>query len=333
MRSVRARIKTSPPVRGAAFLAQNALQAARAVPRTDPDRAPPEIDGHDLIAMIRVRNEARFLPEWLAHHLTLGIEHVVIYDNNSTDGTAPVVAPFVERGLVTVVPWPTIPASPSSHLDFFTRFGASTEWAAFFDADEFLVETRPGDLRRVLADAAEAPAVAVNWRYHGSAGHESIPRGLVTQRFDRADPGLDHHIKVIARPDQIAAYRNSHNFYYRGGRLARTTTGRRVFGSFSPPRGTPRLVLNHYVYRSREDYLRKAGLGFVDASGAKDQARRADLAEREFDRHNDAVSGVAAERLAATAALLADLGYSEEVGATAPAAAATDRHRGHVPPS
>ena len=332
MRSVRARIKSSPPVRSAAFLGQNALQAARAVRRAEPHHPRPAIgDDHHLTAMIRVRDEARFLPEWLAHHLSLGVEHVVIYDNNSTDGTSSVVAPFVERGLVTVVPWPTIPASPSSHLDFVMRFGASTEWAAFFDADEFLVESDLGDLGRVLAEAADAPAVAVNWRYHGSAGHESIPRGLVTQRFDRADPGLDHHIKVIARPRQIAAYRNSHNFYYRGGRLARTTSGRRVLGSFSPPRGTPRLVLHHYVYRSRDDYLRKAGLGFVDASGAKDQARRADLAAREFDRHNDVISSVPAERRAATAALLSDLGYSEEVGAAAPAAAATDQPGGHAP--
>ncbi len=186
--------------------------------------------------MVRVKDEARFLPEWLAHHTTMGFEHVVIYDNNSTDDLAGAVAPFVERGLVTVVPWPTVPASPGAHLDFLRRFGPTCDWTAFFDADEFLVERRPGDLARTLA-AARGPAVAVNWRYYGGAGHETVPRGLLTGRFDRAAPVLNHHVKVIARPREVVGYRNSHNFYYRRRRgwPARRTGGGCSGRSRAPP--------------------------------------------------------------------------------------------------
>ncbi len=328
MRAARSWVKTRPSVRAAAFLGQNAVQAlgSRRSPASGPGDA--GLPAHQLTAMVRVKDEARFLPEWLAHHVNIGVEHVVIYDNNSTDGIASAVAPFVRRGLATVVPWPTVPASPSSHLDFLARFGPKTEWTAFFDADEFLVEAQPGDLTTVLAAAGNSPAVAVNWRYHGSAGHEEVPPGLITTSFDRADSALDRHVKVIARPRLVAGYRNSHNFYYRGGRLARSIDGRRVLGSFAKPPSDPRLSLNHYVYRSRQDYERKAGLGFVDASGAKDQARRADLAEHEFHRHNDALGGVPAEQRAATAALLADLGYGPEVGAKPrPAAASNESDR------
>lgn len=318
MRSMRARVKASPLTRGSIFLAQNAIHALRSA-RSQGRPGPGSHDRkYHLTAMVRVKDEARFLPEWLAHHLSLGVEHVVVYDNNSTDGTADGVSPFVDRGLVTIVPWPTVPASPTAHLDFLRRFGGTTEWTAFFDADEFLVERQPGDLAAALSSAGDAPAVAVNWRYHGGAGHETIPAGLVTERFDRADATLNHHVKVIARPRQVVAYRNSHNFYYRSGRVARTPDGRRVLGSFVRPADAPRLVLNHYVYRSREDYERKAGRGFVDASGARDQARRADLAEREFHKHNEIVSVVPPEHRVATAALLAELGYGPEVGASEP---------------
>jgi hypothetical protein len=310
MSSLRTLVKSNRLARASLFLAQNAIHQLRSRP---PSLASGSGTRYQLAAMIRVKDEARFLPEWLAHHVGLGVEHVVVYDNNSSDGIHEVIGPFVREGLATYVAWPAVPASPSSHLDFITRFGPSCEWAAFFDADEFLVESVPGALASALRTAGDAPAIAVNWRFCGSAGHETIPTGLITERFDRAAPTLNHHVKVIARPAAFESYRNSHNFYYRRGRLARTPEGRRVFGSFATVFDRTSLVLNHYVYRSREDYERKAGAGhgFVDASGAQEQARRAERAAAEFHRHNEVAAQVPEATRRATADLLQRLGYPE----------------------
>jgi hypothetical protein len=311
IRSLRTLVKRNRPLRVALFLAQNAVFGLGA-------RAGPAVDGiprYHLAAMIRVKDEARFLPEWLAHHATLGVEHTFVYDNNSTDDIREVIDPFVADGLATYVHWPTVPASPSSHVDFLARFGPSCRWAAFFDADEFLVEAVPGALAAALDAADHAPAIAINDRYFGSSGHETIPTGLVTERFDQASAGCSEHVKVIIRPAAVARYRNSHNFYYRRGRLARTPDGRRVFGSFVTPADRPSLVLNHYVHRSREDYERKAGAGhgFVDAGGAQERARRPDRAEAEFERHNDVVVTMPEATRRATADLLRRLGYPEDL--------------------
>jgi len=310
--ALRTQVKASPVARSALFLGQNALQAVRSLRAPEPPAAPAGAPRYGLAAMIRVKDEARFLPEWLAHHLELGVEHVWVYDNNSTDGTAAVVAPFVDQGTVTVVPWPTVPASPASHEHFLARFGPACTWVAFLDTDEFLHEGEPGALAATLATTS-GPGLGINWRYYGSAGHERIPDGLVTELFDRADADLCHHVKVIVRPAEVYRYRNSHNFYYRRGRLARTPDGRRVYGTFVTPPANPRLVINHYVYRSREDYERKATRGFVDASGAREQARHAGRAAAEFDRHNEAAIPVPAPALAATAARLRQLGYGAPV--------------------
>ncbi|HEX6578168.1 MAG TPA: glycosyltransferase family 2 protein [Jiangellaceae bacterium] len=141
MRSLRAQVKNSPPLGTVMFEAQNVYHASpfagRALRRIDPAEGAPR---HFLSAMIRVKDEARFLPEWVAHHLNVGVEHVYVYDNNSSDDIERVIMPFIERGLVTYVPWPTVPASPSSNNHFLTELGPSSEWVAFFDADELLVE-------------------------------------------------------------------------------------------------------------------------------------------------------------------------------------------------
>ncbi len=319
--ALRTRVKANPLARSTLFLGQNALQAARSLRAPAPAAAAPR---YRLGAMIRVKDEARFLPEWLAHHLELGVEHVWVYDNNSTDGTAAAIAPFVGEGTVTVVPWPPVPASPASHGHFLARFGPSCAWVAFLDTDEFLHEIEPGALAATLATTS-APGIGVNWRYFGSAGHEHIPDGLVTEMFDRADREPCYHVKAIARPAAVYRYRNSHNFYYRRGRLARTPAGRRVYGSFVSAPAHPRLVVNHYVYRSREDYERKLARGFVDASGAREQARHTDRAAAEFDRHNDVMITLPRATLDATAARLRRLGYPSELHTP-------DPHRSGVPP-
>ena len=316
MRSLRARVKDSRVARTVLFLAQNSCVAIQSLFVRSPvrrDAGPPE---HLLAAAIRVKDEARFLPEWLAHHHLLGVEHFFVYDNNSSDGIEAALAPFVERGLVTYVPWPNVPASPSCEADLLARFGHRSRWIAFFDADEFLFETEPGALLAALRKLERRPAIAINWRFFGSAGHESIPAGLVTERFDRAEVGCNRHVKVIARPAAILRYRNSHNFYYRLGRLAVTPDGRRVFGSFATPPSRPRLVLRHYFYRSREDYLRKVDSGFVDASGARQRARRLSAAERMFDVRNDVrVEGEPAITRK-TAGMLRALGFPDHIHAS-----------------
>lgn len=314
VKALRSRIKDNRPLRTILFLAQNCYYSARsgvAVGRRRRESAGAERYG--LAAMIRVKDEARFLPEWLAHHLNVGVEHVFVYDNNSTDDVASVIAPFIDRGFVTYVPWPRVPASPSCHIDFLARLGGTSRWVAFFDADEFLFEATPGALLEILRTSERRPAIAVNWRYFGSAGHETIPRGLVTERFDRADAVYNRHVKVIAQPAMIRRHRNSHNFYYQRGRLAVTPDGRRVFGSFTTPPLNPRLELRHYVYRSREDYERKTRRGFVDASGYRERSRALAVVDDQFRQHNDVRIDPEPRVTTATADLLRALGYPDEI--------------------
>ena len=309
MRQLRAAVKRSPRLRTLLFGLQNAGSIVR---RGDIALTGSGQAKYFLAAMIRVKDEARFLPEWLAYHYTIGVEHVFIYDNNSSDHTAAVISPFIERGLVTYIKWPPVPASPSSHLDFLARFGCEAEWVIFFDADEFLFEQTPGSLLSILRASHKQPALAFNWRYFGSSGHELIPDGLVIENFNQADSTLNHHVKVVARPRAIRRYRNSHNFYYRAGKLARTLDGRRVAGSFSEPSDDPPIVLHHYVYRSKADYERKTTQGFVDSRGALDQGRQANRVELEFRKHNQVRIVPLPGVLRRTQVFLEELGYDKQ---------------------
>src|SRR5688572_11952987 len=106
MSALRSWVKDTRPARIGLFLAQNALVTVGSVVRPWRRPAPePTTATYELAMMIRVKDEARFLPEWMAHHVNLGFQHIFVYDNNSTDGIADVIAPFVDRGEATYVRW------------------------------------------------------------------------------------------------------------------------------------------------------------------------------------------------------------------------------------
>ncbi len=46
------------------------------------------------------KNEGAYFEEWIEWHRKLGVEKFYIYDNESTDNTKEILAPYVESGLV-----------------------------------------------------------------------------------------------------------------------------------------------------------------------------------------------------------------------------------------
>ncbi|MEM1301353.1 MAG: glycosyltransferase family 2 protein [Pseudomonadota bacterium] len=109
---------------------------------------PPAKTAH--LAFSTIRNEINRLPYWLEHHRALGVDHFLIVDNASDDGTAEFLA---KQSDVSV--WRTEASYKAS------RFGvdwlawlqfkyAPGRWALTIDADELFVF--PGSDRRRLPD-------------------------------------------------------------------------------------------------------------------------------------------------------------------------------------
>jgi hypothetical protein len=267
-----------------------------------------------LAACMRIKNEGRFLPELLAHHHLLGFEHFFLYDNNSTDQPENILGPYVARGLATIVPWTPVPASPTCFKHFFENFEAQAHWVAFIDADEFIVERVDGALNAALARLASKTALGVNSRYFGSSGHLSIPNGLVMEQFHRCAPLLGDHVKVIVKPEKVLSYFNTHNFIYENWSFATDVRGKSILGTLAAAEAESELELNHYVYRSREDYLAKLGLGFADRAGYKNRARRIERVDSEFFEHNSADgSWVGTKYGPRVRCFMQELGYPEKL--------------------
>jgi hypothetical protein len=81
------------------------------------DEPPPQRALHHqryLTVATMMKNQRRWLREWIEFHLLMGVEHFLIYDNNSTDFPEEVLRHYIRRGIVTHIPWPpeTVPPPP-----------------------------------------------------------------------------------------------------------------------------------------------------------------------------------------------------------------------------
>jgi hypothetical protein len=72
-----------------------------------------------------VRNEIRGIVEWLAHYKALGFSDLLIYDNESTDGTSDVLRALDEAGELVHLDWPHAVGERPQRLSFAPEGSAS----------------------------------------------------------------------------------------------------------------------------------------------------------------------------------------------------------------
>lgn len=91
-----------------------------------------------LAIVLIAKNEAPYIEEWINFHLKQGVSHFLIYDNESTDNLHTVLAPYIERGLVTY----SMIKGRLRQIDAYSKaisdYGHKFKYMAIIDADEFM---------------------------------------------------------------------------------------------------------------------------------------------------------------------------------------------------
>lgn len=164
----------------------------------------------DILAVTVLRNEAPRLPAFLAHYRAIGVNHFLIVDNDSDDGSADLLADQPDVSL-----WTTAASYRDARFGMdwanrlLMRYG-HRHWCVTVDADERLVYPGWPDrgLRDLTArlDAAGRPGM-------GALMLDLFPRGAVG-----SDPALDW---FDAGPYRTEIQQPRRNRWTRGGTRAR----------------------------------------------------------------------------------------------------------------
>ncbi|MHA6345186.1 glycosyltransferase family 2 protein [Roseivivax sp. CAU 1761] len=158
-----------------------------APPRTLPEGT----SGTVIVACMK--NEAPYILEWIAHHRAIGVDHFLIYTNDSADTTAALLDRLDATGIVAHRrndDWSG--RSPQNHalaraLD--ETLVRDAEWLIHIDVDEFInVRCGNGTLDDLRARVPGASNIAMTWRLFGHDGIARLEDRLVTEQFTACAP-------------------------------------------------------------------------------------------------------------------------------------------------
>ncbi len=237
---------------------------------------------YDFAIAAIIKDEGRYIKEWIDYHLLAGADHFILYNNGSTDNTKEILQPYIESGKVTLIDFPgsmmQIPAYAGALRDwkFFCRY------IAFIDADEFIFpkdnKTVPEVLDEILSGKNNAVGLSVNWHMFGSGGAEKADwsRGVLERFLYRApndftdsekDAELyfgNAHVKTIVNPRFVEYYVNPHLAKCFMNCSTVNESGEPVKRYFNYPITDKKIILNHYVTKSWEEYQLKHKRGRAD---------------------------------------------------------------------
>ena len=64
-------------------------------------------DGSINLAIVAIlKNESPYVLEWVEYHRSIGFQKFFLYNNDSTDNVKELLAPYVQAGIVKLIPWP-----------------------------------------------------------------------------------------------------------------------------------------------------------------------------------------------------------------------------------
>lgn len=234
---------------------------------------------HDLAVVAVIKDEARYLKEWLDYHLVAGVDHFYLYDNGSTDDTREVLKPYLEARQVDLFHVPGEVIQMPAYNDAVRKFKFAARYMAFLDLDEFIFPKSPQSIVEVvdeiLSKDERAAGLAINWQIFGSNGQETADYSKgVLERFTRRAPSDwfepatkttlpvgNIHVKTIANPRMIRYIVNPHYAYYFDGVFAVNSDGGRVLHWGNEPVLADKIVVNHYLTKSKEEFKSKLERG------------------------------------------------------------------------
>ncbi len=138
-----------------------------------------------------MKNEAPFILEWLAYHKAIGFDAIVVFSNNSDDGTTELLDALAEAGEITHIQQELAPGSSAqgnaARLANEANLLQQGDWVIWIDADEFLnIKVGEGRVDDLIAAVGDRHGVLIPWRLFGD-GHEARFEGrFISERFSWA---------------------------------------------------------------------------------------------------------------------------------------------------
>lgn len=229
------------------------------------------------------RNEGLYLIEWIAYHRKIGIEAFFLYTNDNDDGSDNLYSALADAGVINWVKSDISSGGSAQYKAYGHALGIVPDildyaWALVIDLDEFFVFNKDdfSSINEFLNQdkLSLADSISVNWTAANIDGNRFWNETPITRRFTVTADQPHDTIKSIFRPGNFIhssphaprtdkrlnpIFHNPNGELYKYGKTAKERgVDIREWVAISDEPDTSVASINHYFYKSAEEFLWKA---------------------------------------------------------------------------
>lgn len=216
-----------------------------------------------------IKDEEKYLDEWVSYHLSIGFEHIWLYDNYSSNPVLEFVKNKSWANKVTVIQWEIKEYPQKEAYKNFIDAKHNVEWVAFIDIDEFFDIKTGQNIAELMETYKDVSAVHFNWEIYNANGLVHYDNRPLRERFTKIVRTRDwFNGKTIVRPSCVktqlvhSSILFSPYMYVDTEFYEKTYTYQNFFNDV--------CCIAHYFTKSLEEWIEKINRGSVD----KDMCRK-----------------------------------------------------------
>ncbi len=285
-------IRSDPPATGQAARDQFTGLMSRIQARQSLLSSPAETPTSKRIVVVTsMKNEGCFILEWIAYHMSIGVDHFLVYTNDCDDPTNAVLDRLEALGHVTRRDNPfnreagQKPQRGALNDAALQPVVQGADWVGVIDVDEFVnIHVGDGTFSALFEAASHPNVISMTWRFFGNRGVHGFEDKWQTELFTACaplyipKPRLGWGFKSFHRPDapfgKLGVHRpldldpeRSHEVRWVNGagrEMPERVRHKNEWFSRKDTIGYDMVTLNHYVLRSAESFLVKRQRGRIN---------------------------------------------------------------------
>lgn len=214
-----------------------------------------------------VKDEQRFIKEWVEHYLNIGFDKLYIYEDYGSKTHYNEISEYIEDNKVELINLDSNHVIPhfkkgtivqGSLYSYFLekcRKEHLADWIGFFDVDEFVFFEDGWNLEKLEEEFKDVGGILLSWKIYGANGYINRPKGSIVKCYTSHLPEgslLDNdsqwNVKSLVNVAHSKDKRHIHvfdNCVY---------TNHEAF-KLGHPLVFDKAWINHYYTKSWEDYL------------------------------------------------------------------------------
>ena len=141
-----------------------------------------------ILLVAIVKNENRYLDEWIDYHYNIGFDQIVLCDNNDIDGEIinndkVIIENFRGQHKERHIKIRYYGTQQDAYNFCYKKYNKDYDWIAFLDIDEFLTPVKTDIKTYLLSLPNDADVVYINWKCYGDNEHIYYENKPVQERF------------------------------------------------------------------------------------------------------------------------------------------------------